>query len=760
MRKLALLVLVACTHLVPAAAPADAPAADAASIPPDAPTAGRYVVHETFDAMATGAAPAGFATSGAVTVREVPFAADKSVELAGVARLQRAFPAQQGRVVFEAKVLARDTVGFKAIPYVYDASGAAVASIAFQDGNLIAHVGATITTVEPIAANTWYRVRVVVDTSAGTFDLFVDGVRKLAGQALRTASPRVASLAYYLDGANAGTLLVDNVKVYTEAAFIGAPPQPVFDARAYGAVGDGTTNDTAAIQRAIDAAAGTGGSVVLAHGTFLAGTLVLRSKLTFFIDSSATLLGSTDPAAYPTQHPATGNTQLSNCQRALLYAEGATDLAFDGGGTIDGQGAAFHGPEATRPILLWSVLGDRVAVRNLYLEQGAVWSLVQMETDHVALANLDVQSDGITHDGIDIVDGNDIAIDDVAVRSGDDAMCLKTGVRRGITNLTVTHSLFAGSDGGSNGIKLGTASYGAFQHLTFEDDYIKDVQYAAMAVESRQGADIAHVAFRRIELANTGAAFFVYLAQQATTHPAGDVPKLGSIDDVSFTDILGRTASWPHSPHQGSLITGHLYAGAVYPITNLAFTNVDVTFTGGLASVPAAPPEAVPDQYPESNMFGDLPAWGYYLRHVAGVTFANCHATAAAVDARAALVTDDASGILGGVTPARRDTRGRARVPSLREPSAPSRSIRTLDAGDPPRSGCCSTTRTSRFRTSRRWSSVAPAAPTGRSEPRGSLLHAPIGSTRRSSPPRCDRAPGCALGRARCARRYCTTPAR
>jgi hypothetical protein len=209
--------------------------------------------------------------------------------------------------------------------------------------------------------------------------------------------------------------------------------------------------------------------------------------------------------------------------------------------------------------------------------------------------------------------------------------------------VTVRDSMFSGSgpNGGSNGIKFGTATYGAFQHITVEDSYVKDVQYAAMAVESRQGSDVHGVEFQRIELSHTGAAFFVYLAQQGTTHPIGDVPKLGSITDVSFSDIAGSTSSWGASPHQGSLITGQIYNNVTYPITNLAFTNVHLAFAGGLATVPAAPPEATPNQYPESNMFGDLPAWGYYLRHVTGVTFTNCTATTVATDARQQRVDSD-----------------------------------------------------------------------------------------------------------------------
>jgi hypothetical protein len=649
----------ACAHH-PAALGPDAANPDAAhdGLAPDGGVAtGVYILNETFNSYATGSTPPApwtVATSpqGAVAVQEVPFAADKSAQLAkpdatGTTSLTATFPDQHGRVVFEAKVMAAETAGFKAIPYIYDAAGDAVASVAFQDGNIVAHVGQTATTIQPFAAAQWYRIRLVVDTDAGVFDLFIDGVRQQHAAALRTATASVNAVKFYMDNANVGTLSVDNVEVYTEAAFIGAPPAPVFDAKAYGATGDGTTDDTAAIQRAIAAASGTGGSVVLTGGTFLSSTLTLASQMTFYVDSSAVLLGTTNAAAYPQLVPATGNTQLTNCQRALLYANNVHDVAIDGGGTIDGQGDSFSGVEATRPMLFWSVLSQNVAVRNVFFRKGAVWSVVIMETDHVVVDHIDVQSNGITHDGIDIVDGSDITVQHVAVNAGDDAMCLKSGVRRGINGMTVKDSVFTGNNGGSNGIKFGTAGYGAFANITIEDAWVKGVQYAAMAIESRQGADVSNVAFQRIELFGTGAAFFVYLAQQSTTHPIGDVPKLGSIDGVSFTDIIGTTASWPHSPHQGSLITGHIFNGTTYPITNLSFTRVAVVMDGGSTVIPAAPPEAMPNQYPESNMFGDLPAWGYYLRHVQGVTFASCTTTAATTDARPVLATDDVGGMTG-----------------------------------------------------------------------------------------------------------------
>lgn len=618
------------------------------------------VFTDRFDTLATDATPpspwAVVSTGGgSVSAKTVPFADDKSVRVqklntSGTSSLSTTFADQSGRVVFEADVMAREMAGARAVPYIYNSGGTTVASVLFEDGNIKAYVGGTKTTVQTFEPDVWYRVRVVVDTGTDEFDLYIDGVRKLNDQALRSATASVNKVSFFMDGTNTGTFYVDGVRIYNEASFIAAAPTPVYDVRTYGATGNGSTNDTTAIQNAINACAGTGGSVVLTAGTYRTGTLTLGNNMTFFIDPTATLLGSTNAPDYPTQTPGTGNTQVSkNCKRALLYVPSRSQVRIDGGGTIDGQGDSLGGTEGDRPILIWSVLSNNVAVQNLYLKKGAVWSLVSMESDQVLLSNVNLQSNNITHDGIDVVDGADIIVQNCQVRSGDDAMCLKSGVRRGIDTMTIRDSVFGGdgTSGGSNGIKFGTATYGGFYALDIHDNYVKDVQYAAMALESREGADVDQIRFRRIDFANVGSACFVYLAQQATTHPVGDVPKLGSMNAVSFTDVSGWTTYWPNSPHQAAPITGQIYNGTTYKITNLSFTNMNVLFEGGRTSVPGAPPEATPGQYPESNMFGDLPPWAYYLRHVNGVTFSGCTSTLVNSDVRAKLTTSDVTGLVG-----------------------------------------------------------------------------------------------------------------
>jgi hypothetical protein len=253
------------------------------------------------------------------------------------------------------------------------------------------------------------------------------------------------------------------------------------------------------------------------------------------------------------------------------------------------------------------------------------------------LLNVDLS---YTHDGIDIVDCHHTVVEDCTVYTGDDSFCPKTGIRRGGDDLLIK-DCFSGH-AGANGYKFGTASYGGFNNALIQDCYVKNATYAAMVVMSRNGADVSNINFSRLEFSNCGAAFFVFLGQQPG-HPDGDVDKLGSIDNVHFTDILCSSKN-STSNKWGSNITGQIYNNITFPITNLFFTNCNITFKGGDNSVPGDPPEWDSNQYPEVSMGGDLPAYGYWIRHVNGVTFTNCVSRLNGSDARLEKVTNDVTG--------------------------------------------------------------------------------------------------------------------
>jgi polygalacturonase len=414
------------------------------------------------------------------------------------------------------------------------------------------------------------------------------------------------------------------------------------DPRAFGAKGDGLTKDTAALQAAIDSCQA-GGTVILRDGTFLSGTVRLKSDLTLHIDPTATLKGTQDDADYPDINPPFQNTQLSNCKRALVYAENVKNVRVEGGGTIDGSGTAAQWrnvPEKTRPMAVFTTLSSNLTYENITIKDSAMWSLVNMEGDGLTIRNVHIDSQvGNTRDGIDVVDFHDVLIEDCTIETEDDSICLKSGSRRGVENVTVKNSHVARSIV-ANGLKFGTASYGSLRHVLFQNILVENTDKAAMAIESVDGADISDVTFQNIQFHQVGTPFFVLLGDRGGT-PKGDVHKLGSIDGVRFEHVTGDGVKYDWaSPISGTTLAD----GTQMRLRNISFDDVHVKYKGGLTRMPADPPE-YHGQYPDPNLWGNLPAWGYFIRHADGMTFTNSTALVDASDVRTELVSLDVTGL-------------------------------------------------------------------------------------------------------------------
>jgi polygalacturonase len=407
------------------------------------------------------------------------------------------------------------------------------------------------------------------------------------------------------------------------------------DVRDYGAAGDGVTEDTAAIQAAIDAAP-SGGVVWLHDGTYLSGTITLKANLTFYLDPTATLLGSGSAADYPDIFPPLSNSQKSNCRKALVYAQSASNLTITGGGTINGNGRAnfTSGDEPTRPIAIWTTLCNQVNIHDISIVDAAMWTLVPMHSDFLTISNVAIDDHNLNgnRDGIDIVDCWHVIIADCTIDSGDDSICLKSGNARGVNDLLVKNCTITKSQ--SNGIKFGTASKGPFTNITIQDCTVRNTSHSAMAVESVDGGAISAVTFQRISFAGCQNAIFIVLGSRSGA-------AVGSVNGITFRDISGSAVT----DTRGCPLSGLLTNGVTYRLKNLLFDNVNISFKGGLGSVPSAPAEYV-GQYPENTMWGNLPAYGYYLRHTMGVTFTNCFASAASGDARPWIATDDVTNLV------------------------------------------------------------------------------------------------------------------
>lgn len=190
-------------------------------MPPKADASiGTYLLDESFNSMTTNAVPTnGWNTTstggGSIVVKELPFAADKSVRIqklnnSGESTLYRTLPNYGGKMAFEAKVMMREATPFHVCPYIYDSNNNPVVSIGFSNGNIVAYdkASSAFLNIQTFNINDWYMIRVVINTATNTYDLYIDGVRKLQNAPVRTnpAGGVLGALKFYMDSTNIGTM--------------------------------------------------------------------------------------------------------------------------------------------------------------------------------------------------------------------------------------------------------------------------------------------------------------------------------------------------------------------------------------------------------------------------------------------------------------------------------------------------------------------------------------------------------------------------
>ena len=442
---------------------------------------------------------------------------------------------------------------------------------------------------------------------------------------------------------------------------------------------DGKTLCTQQLQQAIDAIYKKGGGrLVLTKGTYLTGGLMLHSGVELYLEEGATLLGSTNPYDYqPISVAQTNDTRNDNASMALLMADGAENISITGSGTIDGQGQQLalnidslhhtgecidpnynqrrqRPSETARPKLLFLYGCKNVQIEGVKLRSSANWGLSLHLCNQVNLQRLDIENRAYwNNDGIDLTDCQHVLVADCKINSADDGVCLKSyHAESECYDVEIARCDICSS---ASAVKFGTASWGGFRKVYVHDIKVSDTFRSAIAIESVDGAKISYVLVERIAAENTGNAFFMRLG-----HRAG--PQAGTMQnvvirqlqcDVPFGrpdeayDLRGPEVDFFHNPFPASIcgIPGHC-------IENVTLEDIKVTYPGraskSMAYVPLWRKSDVPEQiqkYPEFTMFGELPAWGLYLRHVRNLTLKNVQLSLKADDFRPMIVDEDVEGL-------------------------------------------------------------------------------------------------------------------
>ena len=442
---------------------------------------------------------------------------------------------------------------------------------------------------------------------------------------------------------------------------------------------DGRTLCTQQLQQAIDAIYKKGGGrLVLTKGAYLTGGLMLRSDVELRLEEGATLLGSTNPYDYqPINVSQTSDTRNDNALMALLMADGAENISITGSGTIDGQGQQLalnidslhhtgervdpnynqrrqRPSETARPKLLFLYGCKNVQIEGVKLRSSANWGLSLHLCNQVKLQCLDIENRAYwNNDGIDLTDCQHVLVADCRINSADDGVCLKSyHADSECYDVEIARCDIRSS---ASAVKFGTASWGGFRKVYVHDIKVSDTFRSAIAIESVDGAKVSDVLVERISAKNTGNALFMRLG-----HRAG--PQAGTMQNVMIRqlqcevpfgrpdeayDLRGPEVDFFHNPFPASIcgIPEHC-------IENVTLEDIKVTYPGraskSMAYVPLWRVKDVPEQiqkYPEFTMFGELPAWGLYLRHIRNITLKNVQLELRADDFRPMIVEDDVEGL-------------------------------------------------------------------------------------------------------------------
>ena len=358
-------------------------------------------------------------------------------------------------------------------------------------------------------------------------------------------------------------------------------PKPVItlNVRNYGATGDGTTKDTAAIQQTIDRCAVLGaiggGEVLIPAGNYLTGALQLRSHTYLRLAPDAIITGSSDMNDYPVTQVRWEGRWIAG-HIALIYGIDANDTGIIGPGKIIGADSLGGRPRPDSPLrhpaLIEFINGTNLRFEDFSTSYHLMWSLHPTQCRFVTIKNLTIRSTGGNGDGIDIDSCQHVIIDHCDIATGDDCISLKSGrgaeaasqINPAITteDVTITNCTFADSIFACIGI--GSETSGGIRNVRINDCKFTAAKTFAVYIKSRpgRGAFIEDISCNNLDVSGTTGGFLRFNILNSGLMGEDPIPGdegIPTIKKFSFTNIkvdhvptlVDGTGIHPHKPLEG-----------------------------------------------------------------------------------------------------------------------------------------------------------------------------------------------------------------
>jgi len=410
--------------------------------------------------------------------------------------------------------------------------------------------------------------------------------------------------------------------------------------------GAGEKPVTAQIQKAVDDLSQSGGgTVLLEKGTYVAGSIILKSGVTLRLEKGAVILGSTNYSDYAAT-PSHG--------RSLIYAEDAENVALEGKGVIDGRGYTFTRKDGAphRPKNALFFRCKKVRVEGVTLKNAGSWTCHFRECDGVIAKKVTISGHAnFNNDGFDI-DSRNVEISDCVIDSDDDAICFKSDNPAFIVENATVRNCKVSSN--CNFIKFGTSCFGGFRNITVRDcdlfhcsksilrhwenqklpgvtDPITGLD--GIALEVVDGGFMENVCVSNITMRDVQTPILIRLARRHASP--------GSyLKNILIQNVKGSSSS--------------LIASSITGVPGLRVEHVvlkDIALNlkaGGKAADTLVEIPEKEQSYPENRMFDKLmlPAYGFYIRHADNIRMENVKLTfSGGREERHAIVADDVNNV-------------------------------------------------------------------------------------------------------------------
>ncbi|RKD90651.1 rhamnogalacturonidase [Mangrovibacterium diazotrophicum] len=442
----------------------------------------------------------------------------------------------------------------------------------------------------------------------------------------------------------------------------------MYDVKDFGAKGDGVQLDSDAINAAIDAASNAGGgTVVVPAGEYLCFSIRLKSHINLQINAGATIVAANmeeHDGKYDDPEPNMWGDSLhyqdfghSHFHNSLIWGDGLEDVSITGSGLIYGNGLQKWG----RPT---PGLGNKaialkkcrnVILRDFSILHGGHFAIITTGVDNLTIDNLKIDTN---RDAIDIDCCRHVRVSNCSLNSpNDDALVLKASYALGYAapceNVTITNCAVFGFDEGTfldgtyqttqvaapdkgvvtGRIKLGTESNGDFRNITISNCTFEHCR--GLALETVDGSNLENITVSNIVMTDIlNAPFFFRLGRRMR---GPETMAVGSFRRVLVDNVV-VTAS---NPQYGSMLMG--IPG--YDVEDIVFSNIWIKVKGGAPAEQAS--VEVPEletKYPDPQEFGDIPAWGFYIRHAKNIRMSNINLEFDVPDFRPVFILEDVKG--------------------------------------------------------------------------------------------------------------------